>query len=92
MNIITAKLKEVFFAVLPVTIIVLILNFTIVPLENIVIIRFVIGAVFVVIGLMIFLLGVDNGITPIGNLIGEKIAKSNRLWIVILSGLVLGFF
>lgn len=92
MSVLTEKLKEVLFSVLPITIIVLILNFTLTPLETPLIIRFIIGAIFIIIGLSIFLIGVDIGITPLGSLVGATLAKSNKLWIVIAAGLILGFF
>lgn len=92
MNILTDKLKEVLFSVLPITIIVLILNFTITPLNPHLIIRFIIGAIFIILGLSVFLIGVDIGITPLGNLVGATLAKTNKMWIVIIAGLVLGFF
>jgi len=60
-------------------------------METPVFIRFLIGTVLIVIGLTIFLVGVDVGITPIGNTMGSAIAKSNKLWIVIAAGLLLGF-
>lgn len=85
------KFKEILFIVLPVIIIVLLLNFTVAPLETTVLIRFFIGAFFIIIGLSIFLFGVEIGITPIGNLIGSKITKTNKIWIVIVAGLILGF-
>ena len=79
-------------SVIPISIIVLILNFTIAPLETPMIIRFLIGAFLIILGLSIFLFGVDIGITPIGNLMGNSIAKSNRIWIVAFAGITLGFF
>jgi len=88
-----SKLKEVLYAVLPITVIVLILNFTLAPLDDIsMLLRFVIGAVLIILGLSIFLFGVDIGITPIGQLMGKTIAKSNKVWIVMITGLLLGFF
>ena len=92
LNVIVSKFKEVLFSVLPITVMVLILNFTISPMETPLIIRFLIGSIFVVLGLTIFLLGIDIGITPLGNLIGSSLAKSNKLWIVLIGGLILGFF
>ncbi|MBC2397436.1 DUF1538 domain-containing protein [Clostridium tetanomorphum] len=92
MNVIVSKFKEVLFSVLPITVMVLILNFTISPMETPLIIRFLIGSLFVVLGLTIFLLGIDIGITPLGNLTGSSLAKSNKLWIVLIGGLILGFF
>ena len=91
MNVLTEKLREVLLAVLPITIIVTILNFTITPLGADLYIRFIVGALLIVAGLTVFLLGVDIGITQIGNLMGASIAKTNRLLIVIAAGLILGF-
>jgi hypothetical protein len=92
LNVLVTKLKEVIFSVLPITIIVMILNFTIVPLDVSLIVRFLIGAAVIIIGLSIFLFGVDIGISAIGNVIGSTITKTNKLWIVVVAGLVLGFF
>lgn len=92
MNVLLEKLKEVLFAVIPVTVIVLILNFTFTPLDHHLLVRFLLGAFFIIIGLTIFLFGVDIGITPIGTLMGNALAKSNKVWIVGLAGLILGFF
>lgn len=92
MSAIVSKLKEVLFSVLPITAIVIILNFTLTPIETPLLVRFLLGAVLIILGLTIFLLGVDIGITPIGNMMGSSIVKSNKILIVILAGLVLGFF
>ncbi|HLV09167.1 MAG TPA: DUF1538 domain-containing protein [Halanaerobiales bacterium] len=85
------RFKSVLFAVLPIIIIVLILNFTITPLEISLIIRFLIGSILIIFGLSIFLFGVNIGITPIGNLMGTALTRSNKLWVIALSGLILGF-
>ncbi len=92
MSVFSEKLKEVLFSVLPITVIVLILNFTLTPLGTPLIIRLLIGAVLIIFGLTVFLIGVDVGITPIGNHMGGTIAKTNKLWFVAIAGLILGFF
>jgi len=86
------KFKEVFFAVLPVALLVTLLKFFIVPIENYFYFRFLIGSVLVVTGLTIFLIGVDIGITPFGSMSGTTLTKTNKLWIVLIAGLVFGFF
>ena len=91
LNLIASKIKEVLYAVIPITVIVLILNFTITPLDTPLMLRFLIGSLIIIIGLSIFLVGVDIGITPIGNIIGAKMTKTNKISIVIIAGLVLGF-
>lgn len=85
------KLKEVVISVLPITIIVLLLNFTVVPIGANLVGRFIVGAIFIVLGLAIFLFGVELGIQPIGTLMGESITRSKKLWIVIIFGFILGF-
>jgi hypothetical protein len=92
LSVIVSKFKEVLISVLPIIVLVLILNFTITPMDTTVIIRFIIGSFVVMMGLTIFLLGVDIGITPLGELTGVSLAKSNKLWIVLIGGLILGFF
>lgn len=91
LNMLRNKFKEVLLSVLPITILVVILNLTLVPIESTLLFRFLIGTVFVVLGLSIFLLGADLGISPIGNLMGESIAKSNSSKVVAILGFVLGF-
>mgnify|MGYP002347655075 CR=1 FL=1 len=91
MSVLASKVKEVLLSVLPITAIVLILHLTLTPLESASLARFLIGAAMVTVGLSIFLFGVDIGITPIGNEVGSGIARTNKLWIVLLSGLILGF-
>ena len=79
MNLVFSKLKEVLYSVIPIIVIVLILNFTLTPLETSLIIRFLIGSLAIIIGLAIFLVGVDIGITPIGNTMGSNMAKTNKI-------------
>ncbi|SHN64023.1 DUF1538 domain-containing protein [Desulfitobacterium chlororespirans] len=92
MNVLLEKLKEVLISVVPIIILVLVLNFTIIPMEPLLVFRFLLGALLIVLGLAIFLFGVDIGISKIGTLMGGALTKSNRLWIVVVAGLLLGFF
>jgi len=92
LRILIRKIKEVSFSVLPVAVIVLLLHFFVSPLETQMIIRFYIGAAIIILGLSIFLFGVDIGITPIGNLMGQVLTRPNKLIIVAIGGLLLGFF
>lgn len=90
MKILLIRLKETVFSVLPIMVIVLLNHFSFTPLANDVLWRFIIGSVLIIIGLTIFIMGVDTGISPIGNLLGKGMAKSNKLWIVITVGIVIG--
>lgn len=91
MNILLNKLKEVSMSVLPIILLVVILSFTFVPVEGEMLIRFLIGAILVIIGLGIFLFGAHIGVVPIGHLMGETITKTNKAYLVGLLGFLLGF-
>ena len=91
MNVLLEKSRDVISAVVPIVVIVLALNFTITPLESHLLLRFLLGSAAVIIGLSVFLFGVDIGVTPIGNVMGSSIAKSNKIWVVVAAGLALGF-
>ena len=91
MRVLGNKFKEALFAVGPITVLVLLLHFTLTPLETPLILRFLIGAVLIMVGLTLFLLGVNIGVTPIGNHLGEMITKKNKIWIVVAAGISLGF-
>ncbi len=92
LNILLKQLKEVSLSVLPITLLVTILNFTIVPIGSEIFIRYIIGAILVIIGLGVFLFGAHLGIEPIGNLMGETVAKTNKAYLVGILGFILGFF
>ena len=65
MSLLIDKFKEVLRTLLPVVILVLVLSFTIVDVESDVIMRFIVGGIMLLIGLAIFLWGVDISIHPI---------------------------
>jgi hypothetical protein len=92
-NTLIGKIKENFLSVAPICAIVFILHFTgLAPLSGSLPARFLFGAFLIVLGLSLFLTGVDIGITPLGDRTGEALARSNKLWIVVIAGLILGFF
>lgn len=91
LNLLKDKFKEVSLSVLPISLIVIILNFTLVPIDSDMLIRFIIGSLLMILGLGIFLFGVDLGVNPIGNLMGETTAKTNKAILVGILGFLLGF-
>lgn len=91
MNILFDKFKEVLLSVLPITIIVVLLNFTLTPMDGTMLVTFLIGAILIVFGLTFFLIGVDIGVAPLGKLLGATISTTNRIYIVVAAGLILGF-
>jgi len=91
LSVLFQKFKEAVFSVVPIVLLVLILNFTVAPLELSQLMRFLIGALLIILGLSVFLLGVELGIDKIGQHMGSAIAKSNKVWIVVIAGILLGF-
>ena len=92
MNALTRRLLTNIYSIVPIVVIVLLSHFIISPLPVDDLMRFLIGAVLLVIGLTLFLIGIDLAITPLGQLTGTTLIKSNSLWLVIIGGLLLGFF
>ncbi|WP_018658802.1 DUF1538 domain-containing protein [Allofustis seminis] len=88
---ITIKLKEISASVLPIVLFVLFLHFTITPLEFSALKNFLFGSIFVILGLTIFLVGVDISITPVGEYLGKGLILSAKTWIVLGIGFILGF-
>lgn len=91
MNLFASKLKEVLVSVLPITALALILNFTLTPMDARIVTKFLVGSLLMIIGMPVFLLGVDISITPIGEQISEVLVKSNKLWLILLGGSFFGF-
>ena len=91
MNLFIEKIKEMFVAVFPITAIILLLNFTVIPLGGETIGKFIVGTLSVITGLSLFLFGVEMGIEPIGSHIGESIVRKGKTAVFIISGFVLGF-
>ena len=85
------KILEVLSAVLPITLVVILLQFTIIWLPMEVFIQFLIGAVMVTTGLILFLIGVEVGLLPVGEMIGSTLPKTKKLWMLVLFGFIFGF-
>ncbi|MDO5713497.1 MAG: DUF1538 domain-containing protein [Tissierellia bacterium] len=91
MNILFKKFKEVSASVLPITGLVFIMTLAFLSVERELFIRFFIGAFLIIIGLGIFLLGTELGVSQIGGLMGREIANSNSPYTVFFAGFGLGF-
>ena len=82
-TIINEKVKEAFSSVLPITVIVLALCFTVIPIESGTFLAFIVGATLVVVGMGLFTLGADTAMTPIGEYVGSTVMRTKKLWIII---------
>ncbi|NLM06592.1 MAG: DUF1538 domain-containing protein [Tissierellia bacterium] len=91
MNILSEKIKEVASSTIPVVLLVLALTFTIVDVELDLLIRFLIGAFLVLIGLSVFLMGIDLSMISIGDHMAEATARSRSLIGMLVLSFLLGF-
>ena len=83
-------LFEVLYAILPITLLVSVLQLTVGRLPIEVFVHFIGGSVMVVLGLLLFLVGVKAGFLPIGEMIGSSIVSQGKLWLILLIGFILG--
>ena len=91
MNLLAEKTKDVARTLMPVVILVLLLCFTLVDVESNVFTRFLVGSVMLLIGLSIFLWGVDLSMNPIGEHMSREIATSRTFLKLAILSFLLGF-
>jgi len=91
LNLLAEKTKDVTRTLLPVVILVLLLCFTLVDVESNVFTRFLVGSVMLLIGLSIFLWGVDLAMNPIGEHMSREIATSRTFLKLAILSFLLGF-
>ncbi len=86
------KIKESLSSVLPITLIVLLLSITLVPLEVGTLVLFLTGAVLLIVGMGFFQLGAEMAMTPLGQSVGSRLMKSKRIILIALISFILGVF
>ncbi len=85
------KIKEALFSVLPVTLIVIFLNFTpLVHLSLREVLIFSVSALFLILGIGFFTLGADVAMTPMGEHVGSGLTKSKNLKLLLTVCFALG--
>ena len=84
------NLKEVVIAILPMTLLIVILTFIFAPLDSDEMISFLFGAGIMMIGMTLFLFGADYSMMEVGRLVGKYMIKKKSLTILIALGFVIG--
>ena len=88
-------LKETLIDVLksfvPLSLLITVLQFTVVFLPMAVFIDFILGAILASIGIYLFLLGVEVGLSPVGEMVGQSLSKTGKLSLILGFGFLLGF-
>ena len=76
------KLRESFGSVFPLVLIVSAVCFFLIPISVDLMLLFFIGALLLVAGMGLFTLGAEMAMTPIGSLVGSRMMKTRKLWLV----------
>lgn len=85
------NLKEVILAVLPITVVVILLQIFLVSMPWFFFARFLIGAAMVLVGLLLFLQGVKIGLLPMGEAVGSELPKHGSMFFLLFFAFILGF-
>lgn len=84
------EIKNTAKSVVPIAILVVVLNLF-VGVETGLLVNFFLGCLGVIIGLGVFLTGVEISVSEIGSMMGEFLARFDRLIKVIVFGVFIGF-
>ena len=84
------KLRESAASVLPIVLIVGVLCLLLVPMQNDLMLAFLIGALFLIVGMGLFTLGSELSMTQIGMHMGAKLTRSRNTWLILAVSFLLG--
>ena len=82
--------KEVIAAILPMTVLIVILTFVFAPLEGEDLASFLVGAAIMMIGMTLFLFGADYSMMEVGDLVGKYMIKKKSLAVLVSLGFAIG--
>lgn len=90
-NRVTARVLEVITAILPLILAVVILQFAVIRMPSQLFLQFIIGAAMVIGGMILFLLGIEIGIVPMGKALGAELPRSKSLFLILGIAFLIGF-
>lgn len=85
------KTKESFLSVFPIMIIGIILSLTLVKLDIANLFMFILGAIFLIIGMAFFSVGAEISLMKIGEETGKYVTRKRKIWLFIIFAFLLGF-
>lgn len=91
LNYLKAKTLEVLKAMLPLILVIIIMQFAFIRMPLSLFLQFLVGAVMVITGMVLFLTGIETGILPLGEAIGAELPKRRSLWLILGIAFVIGF-
>ena len=84
------KLREAAASVLPISLIVLLICFVLVPVDTGLMLSFLLATAMLILGMGLFTLGAEMSMSKIGNYIGSKLTKSRKLGLILAVSFLLG--
>lgn len=91
MNALKEKIKETVISILPFVVIVLLISLFVTPLKTSTLLKFLVGAVLITIGMPIFLQGIDLSISPMGEMMSKSLIKTGKIKIILIGCFIFGF-
>ncbi len=91
MSVVKNTILEVVYAVIPMSVVVIVLQFTVIWIPMEMFYTFLFGLALVSIGLILFLIGVHSGLLPVGEMIGSALPRTGKVWMVLLFSFIMGF-
>ena len=86
----TEKLRESAMSVVPIAAIVSVMCLCVIPTETDLLLSFLVGTAFIILGMGLFSLGAEQSMTPIGNKIGTALTKTKKMGLILAVSFVLG--
>lgn len=86
------KFRDMFFALLPIMVIVLFVHLFFYRFETLTLIKFFLAVLLVCVGETFLLTGIDSTIMPMGNLMVESLNKATKLIVFIIFAVIFGTF
>jgi hypothetical protein len=91
LNLLKNKFFEVFKSIAPLIILVCILQFTLVKAPGEMFIQFAVGSILIIAGLVLFFIGIDIGMLPMGRFIGAELPLKGSLLLILAVSFAIGF-
>ena len=85
------KIRETGVSVVPILAMVLVLAFTLAPMEKQTTLAFLVSGALVILGLGLFLLGTEIGPVPLGERVGSALVRRKNLKLILTAGFIIGF-
>lgn len=83
--------KDVLLSILPISIFMIVFQLISGSFTLSGFIIFFVGIVITIIGFTLFLVGANNSLIPLGDLVGKSIAKNKKIWFILSFVVVVGF-